>query len=155
MHAAFGLQTARCHACIRPEVRKSWGCDAPVNRSVFVSTCPACLGVRWTEEGPREPRPKWPFAPTQGVIRDWAKPGPWPCTGCDGHGEVNWFRCPQASSDVAARELVQLWFAERDGLPMLEGGKARQTRYTKLAFGLIGMEVARIEEERMKRARTS
>jgi hypothetical protein len=110
--------------------------------------------VEWQEEAPREQPAALPFGPLQGVLRDWAKPGPWPCTGCDGRGEVGWPRCPSSMADHAARELLHLWSAEQNGIAMLEGGKARQTRFTKQAFGIIAMEVAKIDEERTKRSRS-
>jgi hypothetical protein len=54
----------RCRRAGSEELRKSWGCDSPSNRTVWESTCPRCAG---TDSD---------------------------CVRCEGKGTVGYNRCP-------------------------------------------------------------
>lgn len=95
-------------------------------------------------------RPPWPWeAESDYPIID-EKAQSWPCESCAGEGRVAWRRCPSSVAGAWARALVSFWRRPESSRQPADGGDNGQTQFWKSVSGLIGFEVAAIEEERRK-----
>lgn len=117
VHAAYGLQAARCPKCREPALRERWGCDKPAAAPVYQSSCHACFGTTLD------------------------------CETCGGHGKLMFDRCPSARASRFAREVVSLLGMVKDkGVLPAAGGYGDQPARLMSLIEVAWMEANRLEE---------